>query len=145
MKTRQQRWAPWAAVLVLNVALAPAAWPAGKASPVAFVADGKVYRGEFNLADKALSVAIDGLTYRGYYAARGEDAGASAPGGATGQWGRAFLFASSAKVLQCQLKTGFPQVSGQCLDAEGRKFELKAMNPPWYCLAVPGIRWFCPE
>jgi hypothetical protein len=41
-----------------------------------------------------------------------------------GQWGSAFLFASSAEVLQCQLDAGFPQVKGRCQGADGRKFDL---------------------
>lgn len=130
MKTLQQQAAPWAAFLVFSLALTQPAWPAGSGGRVALVADGKVYLGEYKPAEKALSVTIDGLNYHGYYAAQAEDAGASASVTATGQWGRAFLFASSAKVLQCQLRTAFPKVSGQCLDAEGRKFELKAMNRP---------------
>lgn len=130
MKTLQPRTAPRVAFLVFVLALAQPAWPAGSGGTVAFVADGKVYLGEYSLADQALSVAIDGLSYHGYYAAQAEDAGASAADAATGQWGRAFLFASSARVLQCQLRTAFPQVNGQCLEADGRKFELKTMSRP---------------
>ena len=130
MKTHQKRLASRAAFVILNIAFASAAWPASSGSPVTFVASDKVYRGEFNPADQALSVTIDGLTYRGHYAAQGEDAGASVRGGASGLWGHAFLFASSAKVLQCELKTAFPRVRGQCLDAEGRKFDLKAVGLP---------------
>lgn len=130
MKTHQKRLISTAAFVILNIALASAAWPASSGSPVAFVASDKVYRGEFSPADQALSVTIDGLAYRGHYAAQGDDAAISVRGGANGQWGRAFLFASSAKVLQCELKTAFPHVSGQCLDAEGRKFELRAVGRP---------------
>lgn len=118
------------ALAVFCLGGAALAQPAGNAGAVAFVADGRTYLGRYSLPDEAVSVEIDGLMYRGYYAARAEDAGALAPGAAntgnTGAWGRAFLFASSAKVLQCQLATGFPQVSGQCLAADGRRFELKA-------------------
>lgn len=118
------------AFAVVCLGAAALAQPAGNAGAVAFVTDGRSYLGHYSLPDEAVSVEIDGLMYRGHYAARTEDAGALAPGAAnagnTGAWGRAFLFASSAKVLQCQLATGFPQVSGQCLAADGRRFELKA-------------------
>lgn len=130
MKTHQKRLISMVAFIILNIALASAASPASSGNPVAFVASDNVYRGEFNPADQALFVTIDSLTYRGHYAAQDGNAGASLRGGATGQWGRAFLFASSAKVLQCELKTAFPRVSGQCVDGEGRKFELKAVGQP---------------
>ncbi|ABM38968.1 hypothetical protein [Polaromonas naphthalenivorans] len=115
------------ALAVFGLGAAALAQPAGSAGAVAFVTDGRTYLGRYSLPDEAVSVEIEGLMYRGHYAARAEDAGALAPGTAnTGAWGRAFLFASSAKVLQCQLATGFPQVSGQCQAADGRRFELKA-------------------
>ena len=114
------------ALVVCCLVFASPALPADKAGSVAFVTDGHTYLGQYRLADKALSVDIDGLLYRGHYAAQADDAGALPAGAArTGQWGRAFLFASSAKVLQCQLTTQFPQVSGHCQAADGRQFELK--------------------
>lgn len=93
-----------------------------------FTSDRASYVGRYHAADRAISVDIDGLLYRGHYAA---EAAGSAHGSDTtpgdrkaGKWGRAFLMASSAKVLQCQLDAGFPQVSGLCRDSDGRKFEL---------------------
>lgn len=91
-----------------------------------FTSDRASYVGQYNAADRAISVDIDGLLYSGHYAARAAY-GSAAPSGnarAGGQWGRAFLMASSAKVLQCQLDAGFPQVSGLCQDSDGRKFAL---------------------
>ncbi|MCJ7799278.1 MAG: hypothetical protein MUP33_05880, partial [Polaromonas sp.] len=67
-------------------------------------------------------VDIDGVLYRGHYAERGSTTQPENP--TTGRWGRAFLMASSAKVLQCQLDAGFPQVSGLCQDSDGQKFAL---------------------
>lgn len=93
-----------------------------------FTSDRTSYVGQYNAADRAISVDIDGLLYRGHYAAGATGAahGRTAPSGSAqaGQWGRAFLMASSAKVLQCQLDAGFPQVSGLCQDSDDRKFEL---------------------
>ena len=121
----------YVALLVFCLGVARAALPADNAGAVAFVTDRHSYLGQYSLSDEALSVDIDGLMYRGHYAAQADDAGATSSGSAsTGQWGRAFLFASSAKVLQCQLKTAFPQVSGQCLAADGRQFELKPATRP---------------
>lgn len=97
----------------------------------AFVTEGRTYLGQYSLADQALSVDIDGLSYGGHYAARADDNGRQdSAASSNGQWGRAFLFASSARVLQCQLKTGFPQVSGQCQGADGHQFELKPATQP---------------
>lgn len=90
----------------------------------AFMSDGRTYLGQYSVADQSVSVAIDGLLYRGNYVAREDDAGLKVDASRTGRWGRAFLFASSAQVLQCRLEAGFPQVSGKCEDAGGRQFEL---------------------
>ena len=90
-----------------------------------FFAAGQNYPGTYSTADKLIKVDIDGLVYKGHYASRAEDSAGAASGIPAGSWGRAFLFASSAKVLQCQLDTGFPKVRGQCLGSDGRKFELK--------------------
>lgn len=120
-----------AALLVFCLALARPAWPADNAGSVAFMTQGHTYLGRYSLAEETVSVEIDGLMYRGHYAAQADDAGALPAGTASlGAWGRAFLFASSASVLQCQLATGFPQVSGQCQAADGRRFELKPATPP---------------
>jgi len=131
MKKPVKSFARFAALVVCCLALASPALPADKAGAVAFMTDGHTYLGRYSLADEALSVEIDGLMYRGHYAAQADDAGALPAGSARpGAWGRAFLFASSASVLQCRLATGFPQVSGQCQAADGRRFELKPATPP---------------
>jgi hypothetical protein len=91
----------------------------------AFTTDGRTYLGQYAVADQSVSVDIDGLLYQGHYVARADDdAGLRVDTSRTGRWGRAFLFASSAQVLQCRLDAGFPQVSGKCEDAGGRQFEL---------------------
>lgn len=90
-----------------------------------FTAGDRSYTGQYTTADRALSVNIDGMHYKGHYAARSEEVNAPLAGEPkAGKWGRAFLFATSAKVLQCQMNSGFPQVSGVCQDADGRKYEL---------------------
>ena len=110
--------------LAACAALASPSWaaPDGIAT---FFAAGQTYPGTYSTADKLIKVDIDGLVYKGHYASRAEDSAGAASGIPAGSWGRAFLFASSAKVLQCQLDTGFPKVRGQCLGSDGRKFELK--------------------
>lgn len=85
----------------------------------------RIYVGNYATSNKSISVDIDGLNYKGNYASLSEDTAGSASGALTGTWGRAFLFASSAKTLRCQLDAGFPKVSGQCQDAAGRQFLLK--------------------
>ena len=85
----------------------------------------RTYLGTYATTDKSISVDIDGLNYKGNYASLAEDSAGSSSGAATGSWGRAFLFASSARTLRCQLDAGFPKVSGQCQDAGGRHFLLK--------------------
>lgn len=85
----------------------------------------RTYLGNFATSDKSISVDIDGLNYKGNYVSLLEDNAGSGSGALTGSWGRAFLFASSAKTLRCQLDAGFPKVSGQCQDAGGRQFLLK--------------------
>lgn len=109
-----------AAAIAACCALAGPALSDAGAGAATFTTDVGSYVGQYNVADRALSVDIDGLLYRGHYAASAEHG--STP--LAGLWGHAFLMASSAKVLQCQLNAGFPQVSGLCLDSEGRKFEL---------------------
>ena len=90
-----------------------------------FITGERTYLGNFATSDKSISVDIDGLSYKGNYAPFAEDSAGSSSGAITGNWGRAFLFASSAKTLRCQLDAGFPKVSGQCKDASGRQFLLK--------------------
>ena len=85
----------------------------------------RTYLGTYAITDKSISVDIDGLNYKGNYASLAEDSAGSSSAAETGSWGRAFLFASSAKTLRCQLDAGFPKVSGQCQDAGGRHFLLK--------------------
>ena len=85
----------------------------------------QTYLGHYATVDKSISVDIDGVNYKGNYASLAEDNSGSGSGSTSGSWGRAFLFASSAKTLRCQLDAGFPKVSGQCQDAGGRQFLLK--------------------
>lgn len=106
--------------------LAVSAPPSGG---TAFITEGRTYQGHYAIKNQAIWVNIDGLLYRGNYAANSQKIGA-APGGApVGHWGHAFLFATSAKVLQCQLDSGFPRVSGRCQSADGRSFDLKPAKP----------------
>ena len=91
-----------------------------------FVTDQRTYLGTYSAANKLISVDIDGLLYKGSYASNEEDSAGASSGAMAANWGRAFLFASSAKTLQCKLDTGFPDASGQCLDADGKGFVLKA-------------------
>ena len=98
---------------------------AATAGSIAFNAEGRTYPGTYFTTDKRISVDIDGLTYKGYYAPNAEDSGGASSGVETGKWGRAFLFASSAQVLRCQLDAGFPKVNGQCQGTDGRSFKLK--------------------
>lgn len=111
--------------------LARPALSANEAGTATFTSEGRTYVGQYSATERALSVEIDGLLYRGHYAAQANDAGAalqSASGASP--WGRAFLFASSAKVLQCRLDTDFPQVKGACQAADGRSFDLKMPAKP---------------
>lgn len=112
-------------VLCLGVCavFATASW-AGPDGIATFSVAGHTYPGTFSTADKLIKVDIDGRVYKGHYASRAEDSAGAAGEIAAGGWGRAFLFASSANVLKCQLDTGFPKVRGQCLGSDGRKYEL---------------------
>ena len=117
------------------LASSAAALESGK---VLFVGDHGSYVGSYNVGDKSMSVVINGLPYRGHFSdtkssrnsgmksGMKSDVGNTAVADASlsGSWGRAFLFASSAKVMKCKLDTGFPQVSGSCHDADGRFFQL---------------------
>ena len=90
-----------------------------------FDAKERSYLGTYATTSKSLSIDIDGVNYKGNYVPLAEDITGPSNGAQAGSWGRAFLFASSAKVLRCQLDAGFPKVSGQCQDAGGRIFQLK--------------------
>ena len=89
-----------------------------------FTAENRAYVGTYSTSDKLVSVEIDGLTYKGYYASHAQDDGRAATQTPDRGWGRAFLFSSSANVLRCALDTGFPKVSGQCQGSDGRSFQL---------------------
>ena len=121
---------------ILNLTLSTLIFAAGGASAggdssgaikgfANFTAGERTYRGNYAASDKSITVDIDGLNYKGNYASLAEDNARPASETMTGSWGRAFLFASSAKTLRCQLDAGFPNVSGQCQDAGGRYFQLK--------------------
>ena len=98
---------------------------------VAFTSGRHTCLGRFALLDHALSVNIDGWLYCGHYAALAEDEGAAGPAAPpVGRWNRAFLFSSSAKILQCQLAAKFPRVSGWCQGANDRQFELRLPLKP---------------
>lgn len=90
---------------------------------------GRTYLGNYSAADKMISVTIDGLTYKGHYASHGQDIGGNSGNVPKEGWGRAFLFASSAQVLRCQLDSEFPKVSGQCQSADGRLFQIISGTP----------------
>ncbi|MBC7547810.1 MAG: hypothetical protein H7224_04090 [Polaromonas sp.] len=105
-----------------------AAWLASPAmaleqDSVLFVGDHGSYVGHYAIADRSLAVVIDGLPYKGHFSDLNSDIGAQ-DSPMVGRWGRAFLFASSAKVMQCALDEGFPMISGRCQDADGRPFKL---------------------
>lgn len=97
---------------------------AASTGTVMFTAEGRSYQGSYFTAEKLISVDIDGLIYKGYYASHAEDSGGVSNGISAGKWGRAFLFASSAKILRCQLESAFPKATGQCQGADGRVFRL---------------------
>lgn len=100
---------------------APTAAQQGKAM---LTSENRSYVGTYSTADKHISVDIDGLVYQGHYASHTEDFGRATDGTTAGGWGRAFLFASSARVLQCALKTELPNITGQCQGSDGRNFQL---------------------
>ena len=102
--------------------------PAAALEPdkVLFVGDHGSYVGSYDIRDRSIAVVIDGLPYRGHFSDKITDLGRPSVDGDNlrESWGRAFLFASSAKVMQCALDAGFPNVSGRCHDADGRLFKL---------------------
>ena len=108
------------------------------AGPVEFISESRTYTGQYAAENRSIAVEIDGVRYQGHYASNTEDEAAlqiNKP--KTGQWGRGFLFAHRAKVLQCQLNSGFPKVSGQCQSADGRQFEIAMPAKPWNFLDLP--------
>ena len=111
------------AVLASNSALASSTGTA------VFTTEGRTYLGIYSTEEKLIAVDIDGLMYKGYYASHAEDGGGATSGYLAGKWGRAFLFASSAKILRCQLETAFPKATGQCQGADGRVFRLTSDTP----------------
>ena len=119
----------YALILAAPLGLASLAVSAPQSGIAVFVGEGRIYRGEYAVKNQAISVNIDGLIYRGNYAANSKEDAATLGAAAVGSWGRAFLFATSAKVLQCQLDSGFPRVSGRCQSADGRNFDLKPAVP----------------
>lgn len=102
---------------------------ADDSGPALFTTESRSYLGRYSTADSSLIVEIEGMKYRGNFTqtAVRSDLGSSEPAG-TGSWGKAFLFASSAKILQCQLDSGFPELRGKCRSADGRDFKLEAGN-----------------
>lgn len=93
--------------------------------------DGQIYLGSYAEADRALSVNVDGTLYKGHYARHSAEGSATQTGASGAKaWGSAFLFASSAKILQCRLDQGVPKIVGQCQDAKGRQFQLQAISAP---------------
>lgn len=112
-------------MVMSGAAMAGDASLATSAGVASFVTQDRTYLGAYSTANRAIAVDIDGLTYRGNFASNAEDNSGPSSGAMAAPWGRAFLFASSAKTLQCKLDTGFPNASGQCLDAEGRSYQMK--------------------
>ena len=110
--------------LAISIAFAGTVVFAQPTGTTAFVTEGRTYLGNYSAPDKLISVTIDGLTYKGHYASHGQDMGGNSGSLPTQGWGRAFLFASSAQVLRCQLDSEFPKVSGQCQSADGRLFQI---------------------
>lgn len=113
-----------AAANSMQVGGLPATPSADLSAPVYFTADGQTYAGTYSTKDKGIAVNIDGLTYKGQYTALAEDSASASSGASSGRWGRAFLFASSARNLQCKLDAGFPQMVGQCKAADGQVYQL---------------------
>lgn len=109
---------------------------------VLFVGDNRSFTGSYVVSDKSISVEIDGLAYRGFFGDKLSDAGQQAKLNTDavstgGNWGRAFLFASSAKTIQCALDTAFPNVSGRCHDADGNVFKLVPGSRPSFMDSFP--------
>lgn len=98
---------------------------------LAFVAPDTRYVGTYALTGRVVSVNIDGTAYKGHFVEdhnsftnKNEEVSSLSSPEKNGSWGRAFLFASSAQILQCRLDAGFPKVAGNCQDAQGRRFKL---------------------
>ena len=138
---------PWFALLMSSIAPASASAAAGKPSlevssgPAYFTEGRQTYIGIYVVSDQRIAVTVNGLDYKGHYASLADDNAGASSGARAGKWGRAFLFASSASSLQCQLDAGFPNVKGQCQAADGRVYQLgfrpiKGLTPPG-SIAVP--------
>lgn len=112
-------------VLVSGGAFAGGAPLTASTGSASFISGERTYLGSYAMTDRSISVDIDGLNYKGNYTSLAEDSAGPSSGATSGSWGRAFLFASSARTLRCQLDAGFPKVSGQCQDAGGRLYLLK--------------------
>ena len=113
----------WA--LAVSALAAPAF--ASDSGPATFADGSQTYIGQYSISDLTLSVEIEGMKYRGNFSETGplQDMGRSSAS-STKAWGKAFLFGSSAKVLQCQLDSGFPRLKGNCRGSDGRNFRLDA-------------------
>ena len=113
-------------VMLSGQAIAGDASMPASTGTASFMTENRTYMGTYSTASRAIAVDIDGLTYKGAYASNADDSAKPSSGAMAAPWGRAFLFASSAKTLQCKLYAGFPNANGQCLDAEGRRYQMKA-------------------
>lgn len=113
-------------LLMTGVAMAESTANVASSGSAIFTTGKNTYLGSFSSQNRLISVEIEGLTYTGSYASNAEDSAEPSSGAVIAKWGRAFLFASSAKTLQCKLDAGFPDASGQCVDADGRRYLMKA-------------------
>lgn len=103
--------------------------PASEEGAAFFTSNGQSYAGQFSVTHSTLSVTIDGMYFRGgFIQAAGDQSALPLSVASGGNWGRAFLFGSSAEVLQCRLDTGFPALTGECVRTDGRKFLLRATS-----------------
>lgn len=122
-------WLLVGAALQSAVMILPAsAQAANDVGDVAFVGQSQTYLGRYSVSGATLAVEIDGLVYRGTYSANADSPAPAAGNLPPGTWGNAYLFASSASVLQCQLSSAFPQASGHCLAADSRRFVLQPLR-----------------
>lgn len=101
-----------------------------------FVEKDTSYVGAYSLADRDVSVNIDGTAYTGHFvehtsSLRAGNKPAVNLGCSTSYdvWEHALLFASNFQVPQCCFDTGFPSVSGDCQDALGRQFRVTSTSP----------------
>lgn len=119
-------------MIVATLCWQPFTAVATEVNAVRLVQSGHVYPAELSSTNNGLKVVIDGLSYSGHITAHpskavnasdGHESNAEGPLG-RGKWGRAFLFASSAKVIQCRIDSGLPELIGSCIDADGRNYKL---------------------